>query len=354
MKKNFRRFLAVSLVTLMFVLSLGAAENRADPKPAADGAWTLVVFPDPQQYTNETNFPIYEMMMNWIVANKENYNILNVVCVGDLVNENKTLRQWEFTSKAFAMLDGVYPYAVCTGNHDYGGPKATADTRESHLEDYFTVNRNPAWKGVLKEMGENAFGKKNLENAAYEQTTPGGQKILIISLAFAPTDKNLDWAKSLAADEEYADDFVIVLTHDYLLPHDRNNLRDAGKGYDIQKADGNSGEEIWQKLVFPSKNIRMVISGHHSAVDTFSNCVGFRQDKNEAGRTVAQMVFDTQALGGGWNGNGGDGWIRLLEFSGDMKRVKVKTFSPLFAISPSTEAMAWDRAPYNEFEFDLD
>jgi len=59
-------------------------------------------------------------------------------------------------------------------------------------------------------------------------------------------------------------------------------------------------------------------------------------------------------MGGGWHGNGGDGWIRILEFLPDGKTVKVKTFSPMFAISPSTKHLAWDREDYNEFTFELD
>ena len=36
------------------------------------------------------------------------------------------------------------------------------------------------------------------ENAAYEFTTPQGQKLLILSLEFAPSDPVLAWAKELA------------------------------------------------------------------------------------------------------------------------------------------------------------
>ena len=60
------------------------------------------------------------------------------------------------------------------------------------------------------------------------------------------------------------------------------------------------------------------------------------------------MLFDAQAIGGD---NGGDGWIRILEFYPDGKTVKVKTFSPLFAVSPATQGMAWKHDSENEFTF---
>lgn len=57
---------------------------------------------------------------------------------------------------------------------------------------------------------------------------------------------------------------------------------------------------------------------------------------------------------GGWQGNGGDSWLRWMEFMPDKKTVKVKTFSPLFALSPTTQKFAWHREPYNEFEIQFD
>ncbi|MDO5581876.1 MAG: metallophosphoesterase [Planctomycetia bacterium] len=357
MKKRFLfpgfLLLAVSLISVW--TSLQAAEPYVNPalKLSKEGNWTLAVIPDPQQYTNEKNTPIFEIMMNWLVECKVPLNIQQAVCVGDIVNGNKSISQWEYSSKGFKILDGVYPYALCTGNHDHGGPKATADARDTNLSTYYPESRNPAWKGVLVEMGPNSFGKKTLELAAYEQKGSNGHPFVIVSLPFAPTDANLQWAKDFCAQKKYDRAFIVVITHDYLLPHFRDNIRDPKKDYKIQKADGNSGEEIWQKLVYPSKNIRMVICGHHSSPIRFSDCTGFRKDKNSAGKDVCQMIFDTQALGGGWRGNGGDGWIRLLEFNKEMDHVKAKTFSPLFDISPSTRHLAVERASYNEFEFDI-
>ncbi|MDB4668291.1 hypothetical protein OAF06_05905 [Akkermansiaceae bacterium] len=44
------------------------------------------------------------------------------------------------------------------------------------------------------------------------------------------------------------------------------------------------------------------------------------------------MLFNAQGLGGGSKkeGNGGDGWLRLLTFEPDGKTMTVRTFSPLF------------------------
>ena len=98
--------------------------------------------------------------------------------------------------------------------------------------------------------------------------------------------------------------------------------------------DANQGEAIWRKLVYPASNIELVLCGHVSGW-------GFRTDANSAGRPVHQMLFDSQSMGGGYEGNGGDGWIRILEFLPDGRTVRVMTYSPLFALSPTTRQHAW-------------
>ena len=93
-----------------------------------------------------------------------------------------------------------------------------------------------------------------------------------------------------------------------------------------------------------AENIQLVVCGHISGR-------GFRTDRNDAGRDVHQMLFDAQSMGGGYEGNGGDGWLRLLEFDPDGVTVRVKTFSPLFWISPASRDRAWMNDAEDEFTF---
>ena len=76
----------------------------------------------------------------------------------------------------------------------------------------------------------------------------------------------------------------------------------------------NYAEAVWQKLVYPSPNIRLVVCGHECNIVDYDRQVSFRTDRNQAGRTVAQMMFNAQTADGQWFGNGGDGWLRILEF----------------------------------------
>lgn len=318
--------------------------------------WMMVIIPDTQSYVKVSrNHGIADMMFTWIAENTGKLKIQQVLHTGDLVEHNRTMtlnpwvnnqtgpEQWQAVSRLFSRLDGVVPYVLATGNHDHG--ERCSEDRYSQLEKYFPPERNPKLRNVLRQCGPNYFGKPNLENAVYEFTTPNGQKILIVSLNFAPTDQQLAWAKTVFDRKEYANHFGILLTHAYMWPHKRIDQRI----FKPEKIDGNIGEEIFQKLVKPAKNIRLVICGHISHPDDWRGCAGILSSKNDSGKTVYEMLFDPQALGGGWCGNGGDGWLRLLEFSADMKTIRVKTFSPFFANSPSTCHLAWHTGKFNDF-----
>ena len=80
---------------------------------------------------------------------------------------------------------------------------------------------------------------------------------------------------------------------------------------------------------------------------------GFRVSKNDAGKEVTQMMFNMQGIDGAMSGNGGDGWLRLLEFKPDGKTVKVHTYSPLFGFSDLTKQFAREKSPCNDFSFTI-
>ena len=97
-----------------------------------------------------------------------------------------------------------------------------------------------------------------------------------------------------------------------------------------------------------------MLCGHECEISDYEGNVSFRTDRNAAGRTVAQMMFNAQTADNQWHGNGGDGWLRILEFMPDGKTIKVRTFSPLLAVSALSCDKAWRTAPYDQFDIVLD
>lgn len=352
----------IILFLLTCPILLGTAQNIQVNKPQLENpkSSSMILLPDPQTYTKfDTNQPIFDLMTAWVAANIKPLSVQAVLCTGDLVEQNEYLvpdnvngnqtstQQWKAASGAFAKLDGKVPYAICGGNHDYGYTRS--ENRLCHFPDYFPVERNPLWKDCLVSVCNNAFGIPTLENAAFEFEIPYWGKILVIATEFAPRDEVLEWAKGLVSSEKYVDHKVFLLTHSYLT---WDGKRIENEPYKV--APANYGEAIWEKLVYSSPNIRMVICGHYCLDDDFRHNVGQRIDKNAAGKTVFQMMFNAQTAGGGWHGNGGDGWLRIMEFMPDGKTIKVRTYSPFFGISPTTRQFAWRTDPWDEFDIVFD
>ncbi|HLT08982.1 MAG TPA: metallophosphoesterase [Cyclobacteriaceae bacterium] len=346
------------LLALFLFVRLSAQQTYQAPALERDGAWSLILVPDTQSYVKfGRNQPILDLMTAWIAEQIDPLNIKLVIQVGDLVEHNAILNpngkigdqpgknQWEAVSRSFGKLDGKVPYIAATGNHDYG--ILNVENRKTEYNKYFPVDKNFLSQRMLKEVALDEEGMPTLTNAAYEFISPEGRKFLVLVLEFAPREANLQWGIKVVNDEKYKDHTVILVTHSYL---DYQNNHIEKENYPI--TDGNYGKAVWEKLVKPSKNIQMVFSGHIGGPDDKDRHVGFRTDKNAAGKRVHQMTFNAQALGGGWHGNGGDGWLRILEFKGNS--IQVRTFSPYFAISPSTRHLAWGTEEFAPFSIELD
>lgn len=353
-----------TLFLLLLVFQSGFAQKKAHILSLKDStSFSFALLPDPQNYVKyDYNQPILELLTAWIADNVDPLNIKAALCTGDLVDQNECLvppfprfgnltsrQQWDFVSHAFERLDNVIPLIISTGNHDYGYTRS--ETPITRFPEYFTVERNNTYRKCLVSVFNNRLGYPTLENAAFEFEEPNWGKILIIALEYGARDEALQWAKDLCASDKYKDHTVIAMVHSYLAAGD-NAARLKKDNYKMTPING--GEDLWEKLFSQTENIRLVICGHYAVTDdVFAHNVGFRTDKNKAGKEVFQMMFNTQDLGGGASGNGGDGWLRILEFMPDGKTINVITYSPLFAFSPRTKDLAVDTAPYNSFTFEI-
>lgn len=354
--------LALSLLIFCCLFYTKINAQSGHPKLENKKSWTMIVLPDPQTYSKfEQNQPIFSLMTRWIKHYKEKLNIELVLCEGDLVEQNNisigdgvngdqnSYQQWTAVREAFSVLDTIVPYILCTGNHDYGSK--SAENRYSQLNSYFIPNQMKSTNSILKGMMPNFSGEKTLENAYYEFVSPHNTKFLIVSLEFNPRDTIVKQVKEIISRKKYKNHKGIILTHSYMKALAKNNDLIEKEGYKLK--DVSHGKKLWKKLIAPSKNIEMVFCGHIGGTGGFTQNVGYRKEKNIAQKDVHQMVFNAQTHGGGWHGNGGDGWLRILEFLPDKKTVIIKTYSPLFGLSPSTIDKSWRNESYDNFTIKL-
>ncbi len=287
------------MLSICCCLALGAplAALRAEDSPA-EKEFTVVLLPDTQFYAEK--YPeTYVAQTLWIRERAEAENIKFVIHLGDIVQHATRGAEWQNANRAMEILDGVVPYSVTPGNHDM-----VVKGRDSSLYNkYFSPERfaERSWYGGHR-------GESNDNNYCYFEGC--GQKFMVISLEFAPRDETLQWAADVA--RRHPDRRVIVATHCYMRPNGRD--KQGGAAYRIE---GNSGEQMWQKLIRKQPNIFLVVSGHVLGV-------GLQTSKNDAGAPVLEMLTDYQGLA-----NGGDGWLRTLRFVPQENKIHVRTYSPL-------------------------
>ena len=300
-------------MVVLFVLSPRASElTFADADPPTPETFTIAVLPDTQHYSQ--SYPaIFTSQTQWIANQKAQHNIVFVLHEGDITNNNNAT-QWGNVDASLSLLDGIVPYALALGNHDMG-PGGSANNRDTMLNTYFPVSRFqnlPTFGGVYEP------GK--LDNS-YHLFDAGGMDWLILALEFGPRDPVLDWANQVVAD--YPNRNVIVVTHCYMNyddtlvgPGDSYNPHNYGVA--SEPGGVNDGEEMWDKFVRLHPNISFVFSGHILG-DGKGRMVGIGDNRNK----VYQMLANYQMLT-----NGGNGYLRLVEFDLSQQKVRVKTYSP--------------------------
>jgi len=295
---------------------------------------TIVVLPDTQYYAS--SYPsVFTGQTDFIVAKKNELNIAAVLHVGDLVDGDVPV-QWTVANSAMRELDNVVPYVVVPGNHDY-----SSAGRKSLIDNYFPPSSMP-WVTGTMTPGQ-------IENS-YALVDIGPQKWLVLGLEFGPRDSVLAWANQVLKDPRYVSYPAIIVTHAYLYSDgSRYDINVGGTDstksnyqywnpqyYGYTAAEGiNDGEAIWQKLVLPNSNVRLIFCGHMTG---WSRLTSARPD----GTTVHQILSDYQWLDGE---NFGFGYLRLVQLDYDSKKIQVRTFSPFRKAS-------LDDAP-NQFTLDL-
>lgn len=295
------RTLPVRLFLPLLILSACRGPGSSSG-PVAPGPFTVVVLPDTQYYTQK--FPeTFRRQTGWIRENARKENIAFVTHVGDVVeNGGEFEAQWKVADEAMAALDGVVPWGVTIGNHDYDKPNDPAGVA-TVFPKHFGPSRFAGRPGFL-EASPNGLN-------SLQQFSGGGREWLILHLEADVPDAAIHWAEEVLG--KHPGPPAIVTTHIYL--HDIQKARTQKPYF---RKDGNSGEDLWNKLVRKQPQIVLVLCGH------FPKSGEWRQvSTNDAGRKVNEVLSDYQ-----FRTNGGDGWMRLMRFDLAKSAVSVRTYSP--------------------------
>ena len=320
----------------------------ANPAVLTPGAFTVAFLGDTQNYSS--NYPaIFNQVTQWMVDNKAARNIQFVVQDGDIVNGDAT-NQWNNARAAMQKLDGVIPYAVVRGNHDIGSQFDLASrfgpgspySQQPTLVDHYEAPFHAAW---------------DMRNTVHKFAA-NGQKIMVVTIDISAGNDVVAWANGVIT--QNPDHRVILDTHAYLYDGGErfNNAPDPenpGKTFDQSRDQllrvgaapdaiyngavygGQDAETLWNTLVRKHANVSLFLSGHQfEDFDEFK----YHLENGDHGNQVYELLVDPQNMA-----NGGNGWIRLLEFDPDGTTVHVKTYSPFLN--------QWDLAPDNFYDIRL-
>lgn len=264
---------------------------------AMEDDFTVVVLPDTQYYSDGRP-DYFHAQTQWVMDNREAYNILAVIHNGDIVNHGSVVAEWQVADAAMSRLetplaslpDGL-PYGVCVGNHDQDSIGEDGNT--ATFNDYFGVDR---FDGRAYYGGH--YADDNDEN--WFTFSAGGLSFVVVDLQFdrTPDPGVLAWARSVF--EAHPDAFGVLNTH-FLL---------NGAG-----SFGTQGQAIYDALA-DVDNVQLMTSGHISAE-------ALRTDVHQ-GNVIHTMLADYQA-----DGDGGSGYLRLWEFSPASGELTVRTYSPV-------------------------
>jgi len=346
--------------------------------PVADGAYTIVVIPDTQWYSDK--WPdIFMSQTEWIVKNKVALNIVFVTHEGDVTNDGNKAPQWTNALKAMDLLNGQVPYSTCPGNHDVSGkaPASAAKPKAAEVEPSTSADApaamapksepaaptdaptataprseptatapagakgrtksdakpkadsGPKYLAYVSHFGPGRY--KDQEWAApwyggaspdgassYQKFTAGGRTFLHISLEYDVTDNAVAFAREVMKANPGLP--TIVTTHSYL---------------DVGAKRTGPGGKAWTVLISDHPQIFLVLCGHMHGEE-------HRVDNDKAGKPVHQVLSDYQD-----DERGGNGFLRIMTFDEKAGRISVKTYSPYLDASKTGPASQFDI----EFDF---
>ena len=300
----------------------------ATPAHAQDEPFTLVALPDTQHYTCTdgsncvADEQIFELQTEWIAANRDRLDIRFVAGLGDCVQDGDDTAHFEIADEALRTLeaatssehpDGI-PYGLPVGNRDQfpssspGSIPSVDDvlhpSQGSTTEDWnswFGVDRYCP-EGVCRSYYGDHFGLNNDNH--YDLFEANGYRFVVVHVEFMETDSDLRRAVIAWADdvlEAHADRRAIVVSHYVMKTGTQGPFSDQGSA-------------LYQGLK-EHPNLFLILGGHITGE-------GRRADVFE-GRTVHTVLSDYQG-----REDGGQGWLRLLEFRPAEDLVSIETWSP--------------------------
>lgn len=309
-----------------------AKSKYAQPPVApadADGKFAMAIYPDTQTEVYADAYTRLLKRSQWVADNAKALDIRGVMHTGDVVNWDDAMDpynwttanhpQYEFAVKGLQpIIDSGLPLSMSIGNHDTmatgGGNGGSArDTRKTYEYQRITQSFNYYLDQAEKIPGWTAFEAGKVDNGYYTMEAAGA-KWLILNMELWPRETALQWAKGVIASHPNYN--VMIQSHNIF----NGSCSIDGAGTDAQKwqyGDA-SPQRLWNQLVEPFSNVKVVTSGH-----TGVQCAQLFTTK-AGNKVVGTLQNDANAT---------DNWVRLLEIDVANGTAKTWEYSSLRSLS---------------------
>jgi hypothetical protein len=269
--------------------------------PAEASDFSLVVLPDTQNYAS--TYPlIFDAQTQWIVDESAARNIVYVAHLGDCVeggDNGGDDSEWQVVDGAISLIEdpvttgrpeGI-PYGLAVGNHDQS-PFGSATGTTTFFNQFFGESR---FLGRSYYGGH--FGSNNDNHVDFFSASGNDFIVIYMEYDTSPDAAVLAWADALLAANPSRRG--IVVSH-FLI---------------TQNADWSpQGVDTYNALKRNS-NLFLMLTGHRTAEAMRTDIF--------AGNRVHTILSNYQNLD-----SGGNGWLRIMEFSPANDEIRVETYSP--------------------------
>lgn len=255
--------------------------------------YTFVWMSDTQYYAE--SYPhIYDRMTNWIAEKQDEMKIKYVFHTGDIVDKAGVEYEWQNADKSMKVLDDNHiPYGVLAGNHD-------VDHKTGDYTQYYK------WFGEDRFKDKPYYGESYKNNRGhYDLISANGNDFIMLYMGWGVEGEDIKWMNDVL--KQYPNRKAILSFHEYLLV--------SGNRSPI-------GDQLYQQVVLPNKNVIAVLSGHYHDSETLVDAIDDDGD-GIPDRQVYQMLGDYQG-----GPEGGQGYMKLLHFNQKNNKIIVNTYSP--------------------------
>ncbi|MDB6119066.1 MAG: Calcineurin-like phosphoesterase [Verrucomicrobiaceae bacterium] len=283
-----------------------AVASAAELPPLPAGAFTIAVIPDTQGYygmATKSQPDSKDPLTNAVFAHHtafikdhiKDQNIVFVSHVGDIVDID-VWSQWKLAREDIDAFHGLVPYGLVVGNHDM-----KSDGNASLFQHYFPAERFKefAWYGGSFTSANQDDEKKYGNNAnSYQLFSEGGMDFVFIHLECNAPDPVLEWAGGIL--DRYADRRACISTHmDLGVIHSPKTKEGFSKDPQgrmlwskVHKKQGNTPQQMWDKLYRKHANLGFVFSGDQSRVTALH-----LTDTGDQGNIVHRLLSDYTSTG---------------------------------------------------------